>query len=145
MVLKITNLHILRYLPTYWLYLLERYTIDNQRCTHTASGVLELLYFSLQGFFLLLGLLQRGQAGFQLLSAVRQAFTQVAVGLQQDLGERLKQIINSFLVIHDLGIFDHNGLLRLEGQLVSGLHYYSFYVYMFLLGHVCHLLKTLRR
>ena len=38
MVLKITNLHILRYLPTYWLYLLERYTIDNQRCTHTASG-----------------------------------------------------------------------------------------------------------
>ena len=37
MVLKITNLHILRYLPTYWLYLLERYTIDNQRCTHTAS------------------------------------------------------------------------------------------------------------
>ena len=39
MVLKITNLHILRYLPTYWLYLLERYTIDNQRCTHTASGM----------------------------------------------------------------------------------------------------------
>ena len=38
MVLKITNLHILRYLPTCWLYLLERYTIDNQRCTHTASG-----------------------------------------------------------------------------------------------------------
>ena len=38
MVLKITNLHILRYLPTYWLYLLERYTIDNQGCTHTASG-----------------------------------------------------------------------------------------------------------
>ena len=38
MVLKITNLHILRYLPTYWLYLLERYTIDNQRYTHTASG-----------------------------------------------------------------------------------------------------------
>jgi len=38
MVLKITNLHILRYLPTYWLYLLERYTIDNQRCTHTASA-----------------------------------------------------------------------------------------------------------
>ena len=37
MVLKITNLHILRYLPTYWLYLLERYTIDNQQCTHTAS------------------------------------------------------------------------------------------------------------
>ena len=37
MVLKITNLHILRYLPTYWLYLLERYTIDNQRYTHTAS------------------------------------------------------------------------------------------------------------
>ena len=33
-----TNLHILRYLPTYWLYLLERYTIDNQRCTHTASA-----------------------------------------------------------------------------------------------------------
>ena len=43
MVLKITNLHILRYLPTYWLYLLERYTIDNQRCTHTASGC-PLLY-----------------------------------------------------------------------------------------------------
>ena len=39
MVLKITNLHILRYLPTYWLYLLERYTIDNQRCTHTASEI----------------------------------------------------------------------------------------------------------
>ncbi len=38
MVLKITNLHILRYLPAYWLYLLERYTIDNQQCTHTASG-----------------------------------------------------------------------------------------------------------
>lgn len=37
MVLKITNLHILRYLPTCWLYLLERYAIDNQRCTHTAS------------------------------------------------------------------------------------------------------------
>ena len=37
MVLKITNLHILRYLPTYWLYLLECYTIDNQQCTHTAS------------------------------------------------------------------------------------------------------------
>ena len=36
MVLKITNLHILRYLPTCWLYLLERYTIDNQRYTHTA-------------------------------------------------------------------------------------------------------------
>ena len=34
---KITNLHILRYLPTCWLYLLERYTIDNQRCTHAAS------------------------------------------------------------------------------------------------------------
>lgn len=38
MVLKITNLHILRYLPTCWLYLLERYTIDNQRCTHTAKA-----------------------------------------------------------------------------------------------------------
>ena len=37
MVLKITNLHILRYLSTYWLYLLECYTIDNQQCTHTAS------------------------------------------------------------------------------------------------------------
>lgn len=37
MVLKITNLHILRYLPTCWLYLLERYAIDNQRCTHAAS------------------------------------------------------------------------------------------------------------
>ena len=37
MVLKITNLHILRHLPTHWLYLLERYTIDNQRRTHTAS------------------------------------------------------------------------------------------------------------
>ena len=36
MVLKITNLHILRHLPTCWLYLLERYTVDNQRCTHTA-------------------------------------------------------------------------------------------------------------
>lgn len=31
MVLKITNLHIIRHLPTYWLYLLECYTIDNQR------------------------------------------------------------------------------------------------------------------
>ena len=40
MVLKITNLHILRHLPTHWLYLLERYTIDNQRCTHTASEFL---------------------------------------------------------------------------------------------------------
>ena len=38
MVLKITNLHILRHLPTHWLYLLERYTIDNQGCTHTASA-----------------------------------------------------------------------------------------------------------
>ena len=38
MVLKITNLHILRYLSTCWLYLLERYTIDNQRCIHTASA-----------------------------------------------------------------------------------------------------------
>ena len=38
MVLKITNLHILRYLPTCWLYLLECYTIDNQWCTHTALG-----------------------------------------------------------------------------------------------------------
>ena len=38
MVLKITNLHILRYLPTYWLYLLERYTIDNQRFTHTVTS-----------------------------------------------------------------------------------------------------------
>ena len=38
MVLKITNLHILRYLPTYRLYLLECYTIDNQRCTHIASA-----------------------------------------------------------------------------------------------------------
>ena len=37
MVLKITNLHILRYLPTCWLHLLERYTIDNQGYTHTAS------------------------------------------------------------------------------------------------------------
>lgn len=40
MVLKITNLHILRYLPTCWLYLLERYVIDNQRCTHTASTII---------------------------------------------------------------------------------------------------------
>ena len=37
MVLKITNLHILRYLSTYWLYLLECYTIDNQQCTHTVE------------------------------------------------------------------------------------------------------------
>ena len=37
MVLKITNLHILRHLPTCWLYLLERYTVDNQRCTHTVQ------------------------------------------------------------------------------------------------------------
>jgi len=35
MALKITNLHIIRYLPICWSYLLERYTIDNQRCTHT--------------------------------------------------------------------------------------------------------------
>ena len=41
MVLKITNLHILRYLPTCWLYLLERYAIDNQRCTHAASVRIE--------------------------------------------------------------------------------------------------------
>lgn len=39
MVLKITNLHILRYLPTCWLYLLERYTIDNQRCTHIIKAM----------------------------------------------------------------------------------------------------------
>lgn len=38
MVLKITNLHILRYLPTCWLYLLECYTIDNQRCTHALEN-----------------------------------------------------------------------------------------------------------
>ena len=38
MVLKITNLHILRYLSTYWLSPLECYTIDNQQCTHTASA-----------------------------------------------------------------------------------------------------------
>ena len=38
MVLKITNLHILKYLPTCWLYLLECYTIDNQRCTHTRKA-----------------------------------------------------------------------------------------------------------
>ena len=37
MVLRITNLHILRYLPTCWLYLLERYAIDNQRCTHAST------------------------------------------------------------------------------------------------------------
>ena len=43
MMLKITNLHILRYLPTYWLYLLERYTIDNQRCTYTASKLKKTL------------------------------------------------------------------------------------------------------
>lgn len=43
MVLKITNLHILRYLPTCWLYLLERYAIDNQRCTHAASELLQNL------------------------------------------------------------------------------------------------------
>lgn len=42
--LKITNLHIIRYLPTCWLYLLECYTIDNQRCTHTASENLYLFY-----------------------------------------------------------------------------------------------------
>ena len=42
MVLKITNLHILRYLPTCWLYLLECYTIDNQWCTHTASKYTEM-------------------------------------------------------------------------------------------------------
>lgn len=35
MVLKITNLRIFRYLLTCWLCLLERYAIDNQRCTHT--------------------------------------------------------------------------------------------------------------
>ena len=40
MVLKITNLHILKYLPTCWLYLLECYTIDNQRCTHAASTII---------------------------------------------------------------------------------------------------------
>ena len=47
MVLKITNLHILRHLPTCWLYLLERYTVDNQRCTHTASGnpIIEETYY----------------------------------------------------------------------------------------------------
>lgn len=35
MALKITNLRIFRYLLTCWLCLLERYAIDNQRCTHT--------------------------------------------------------------------------------------------------------------
>ena len=45
MVLKITNLHILRHLSIYRLYLLECYTVDNQRCTHTdkESGLLSLL------------------------------------------------------------------------------------------------------
>ena len=38
MKLKIINLHILRYLPTCWLYILEHHTIDNQRCTHIASN-----------------------------------------------------------------------------------------------------------
>ena len=42
MVLKITNLHILRYLPTCWLYLLECYNIDNQRCTHTIGELNKL-------------------------------------------------------------------------------------------------------
>ncbi len=37
MVLEITNLHILRYLSTCRLYLLEPYTIDNHRYTHNAS------------------------------------------------------------------------------------------------------------
>lgn len=55
MVLKITNLHILRYLPTCWLYLLERYTIDNQRCTHTVSEFLskedlEILHENIECF-----------------------------------------------------------------------------------------------
>ena len=46
MVLKITNLHILKYLSTCWLYLLECYTIDNQRCTHTASVNDEIIIIS---------------------------------------------------------------------------------------------------
>ena len=46
MVLKITNLHILRYLPTCWLYLLERYTIYNQWCTHTAPTIISLLSYN---------------------------------------------------------------------------------------------------
>ena len=37
MVLKITNLHILRYLPTCWLYLLELQIFDNQKPAITAS------------------------------------------------------------------------------------------------------------
>ena len=40
MALKITNLHIIRYLPICWLCLLERYTIDNQRCTHTHRQII---------------------------------------------------------------------------------------------------------
>lgn len=38
MVLKITNLHIIKYLSIFGLYFLECYTIDNHRCTHTASA-----------------------------------------------------------------------------------------------------------
>lgn len=49
MVLKITNLHILRHLPTCWLYLLERYTVDNQRCTHTTSRKLSVGIISIYG------------------------------------------------------------------------------------------------
>ena len=40
MMLKITNLHIIVYLPICWLCLLERYTIDNQRCTHTHRQII---------------------------------------------------------------------------------------------------------
>lgn len=46
MKLKIINLHILRYLPTCWLYILERHTIDNQRCTHIASTIISLLSYN---------------------------------------------------------------------------------------------------
>ena len=40
MVLKITNLHIIRCLSTCWLCLLERYIIDNQRCTYTHRQII---------------------------------------------------------------------------------------------------------
>ena len=53
MVLKITNLHILRYLPTCWLYLLECYTIDNQWCTHTASAKIAYLIYIVFAYILI--------------------------------------------------------------------------------------------
>lgn len=76
MVLKITNLHILRYLPTCWLYLLECYTIDNQRCTHTASkkkvGI--TVYYSKKHFDIAKGIRQAEEPQYYTVQEAMEKF-----------------------------------------------------------------------